>query len=186
MITTNLRILLIEDVKTDADLIRFHLKRMVRDPEIRLVDNLADLRTELLNFVPDVVISDYNLPTCNGLEVLETTKATAPDTAFIFLTGAVDDDEIAANTVLSGANGFILKKHMEQLEQKLLPLLKRVVLQMEGRKEIRERRRLNRISMNKVYDYLDKIKAENEEQRENLRQIRENIDIINRENQENA
>lgn len=186
MITTNLRILLVEDVKTDADLISFHLKGMVRNPEIKLVDSLADLRNELLNFIPDLVISDYNLPACNGLEVLEVTKATLPDTAFIFLTGAVDDDEVAANTVLSGANGFILKKHMEQLSQKLLPLLKRVVVQMEGRREIHERRRQNRISMNKIYGYLDKIKAENEQQRENLRQIRENIDIINRENQENA
>jgi two-component SAPR family response regulator len=61
-----------------------HLKKIIENPDIRVVSNLDDCKTELINFVPDVVISDYNLPTCNGLEVLELCQATDNSIPFIF------------------------------------------------------------------------------------------------------
>ena len=97
---------------------------------------------------------------------------------FIFITGTIEDEELAANTILSGASGFILKKNMHQLQDKLRPLLKRVVFNISQQEIVREKVRKNRIAVNQIYQYLDNIKGENEEQRENLKEIKKNIDEI--------
>lgn len=178
MITTKLRILLIEDYKTDAELIEIQIKSFVEDFEIKIVDNLPDFTRELQSFVPDVILSDYNLPTCTGLDILEEAKAHDPNIPFIFITGTIDDDEMAANTILSGASGFILKKHMNTLAEKLEPLFKQVVFNMIKQDELREKIRKNKIAVNQIYDYLDKIDVDTEEQKININKIRKNIDLI--------
>ncbi|WP_373056187.1 response regulator transcription factor [Zunongwangia sp. H14] len=185
MIKTALRILLVEDVKTDAELLEHHIKKIVDTPEIKVADNLDDIAALLHSFAPDVVISDYNLPTCNGLDVLKLTKDYDHALPFIFVTGTIDDDELAANTILSGATGFVLKKHMKNMAEKLKPLLKQVVFNMIEKEELREKIRKNRISINQIYKYLDEINVDNEEQRQNVVKIKQNIDkISNREDAE--
>lgn len=178
MITTKLRILLIEDYKTDAELIEIQIKSFVENFEIKIVDNLPDFTRELQSFVPDVILSDYNLPTCTGLDILEEAKAHDPNIPFIFITGTIDDDEMAANTILSGASGFILKKHMNTLAEKLEPLFRQVVFNMIKQDELREKIRKNKIAVNQIYDYLDKIDVDTEEQKININKIRKNIDLI--------
>ncbi|QED36569.1 response regulator [Antarcticibacterium arcticum] len=178
MITIPMRILLVEDNKTDVELITYHIEKIVEAPEIKTVTNIDDYNRVLMNFVPDVVISDYNLPTCTGLDVLEHTRAIEETIPFIFLTGAIDDEELAANTILSGASGFILKKHMDQLAEKLRPLLKKIVFNMGEREEVREKVRRNKIVVNQIYNYLDKINMDNNEQRENIEKIKNNMKQI--------
>ncbi|MCM4158721.1 response regulator [Antarcticibacterium flavum] len=179
MITLPLRILLVEDVETDVLLTIRHLNKIIESPHIKVVSNLDDCRKELINFVPDVVISDYNLPTCNGLEVLEITQATDNSVPFIFLTGAIEDEEMAANTILAGASGFVLKKDMNNLDEKLRPILKKIVFNMDSREELRERIRRNKIAVNQIHNYLDNIKMDNEEQKQNINKIRQNIEGLN-------
>ena len=175
MITVPLRILLVEDNKTDADLTTYHIEKIVENPEIRTVENLENFDRELMNFVPDVIISDYNLPTCTGLDVLEHARMVEETIPFIFLTGAIEDEELAANTILAGANGFILKKNMDRLDEKLKPLLKKIVFHMGEREEIRDKIRRNKVVVNKIYNYLDKINLDNAEQRENIEKIKNNM-----------
>lgn len=179
MIKTPLRILLAEDHKTDAELISYHLSQIVETLDIKVVDNLPHFNQELQSFIPDVVISDYNLPTCTGLDILRTTKDFDPNLPFIFVTGTIEDEELAANTILSGASGFILKKNMQTLQEKLRPLLKRVVFNMSERSEVREKLRNNRIAVNQIYQYLENMKFENEDQKRSLLDIKKSMDEIN-------
>ncbi len=179
MITIPLRILLVENVETDVLLTIRHLNKIIESPHIKVVSSLDDCRKELINFVPDVVISDYNLPTCNGLEVLEVTQATDDSVPFIFLTGAIEDEEMAANTILAGASGFVLKKDMNNLDEKLRPILKKIAFNMDSREELRDRIRRNKIAVNQIHNYLDNIKMDNEEQKQNINKIRQNIDGLN-------
>ncbi len=178
MITTPLRILLAEDHKTDAELITYHLNAIVESPEIKVVDNIMNFKAALQNFIPDVVLSDYNLPTCTGLDILKASQEFDENMPFIFITGTIEDEELAANTILSGASGFILKKNMHQLQEKLKPLLKRVVFNISQQEMVRERVRKNRIAVNQIYQYLDNIKGENAEQLQNLIDIKKSIDEI--------
>lgn len=178
MITIPLRILLVEDNDIDAHLITHHINKVVETPHLKVVDNLEDCKKELQEFVPDVVLSDYNLPTCNGFEVLELVKSIDDSIPLIFITGALEDEELAANTILSGASGFILKKHMEHLPEKLGPLLKKIVFNMEVQAGVRDKIRRNKIVVNQIYNYLDSLAYDTEEQQENIQKIRKNLDEI--------
>lgn len=166
---------MVEDNETDIILTKRTIKKIVQTPEIFVVEDLAACRERMVNFVPDVVISDYNLPTCTGLEVLQLVQKIDENVPFIFLTGTVNDEELAANTILAGAWGYILKKHMDDLEKRLRPLLKKVVFNITAKDDLRERLRENRISVNQIYDYLENLNSDNEEQKENIERIRENL-----------
>jgi CheY-like chemotaxis protein len=181
MIRTPLRILLVEDNEADVIITKRSINKLVEAPVIEVVEDLSSCREKLINFIPDLVISDYNLPTCTGLEVLELVQEKDPALPLVFLTGTVHDEELAANTILAGASGYILKKHMNKLEEKLKPLLKKVVFNMVAKDEVRERLRKNKIAINQIYDYLDSLKADNKEQRENIGKIKNTIKDFNAE-----
>lgn len=184
MIKIPLRILLVEDNEADVLITRRTITKLIENPETRVVEDLSSCRNELINFIPDVVISDYNLPTCTGLEVLQLVREKDSDLPFIFLTGTVHDEELAANTILAGASGFVLKKHMNNLEEKLKPLLKKVVFRMSEKKEVRERLRQNKIAINQINDYLDNLRSDNREQKENISRIKNTIKDFNKEKDE--
>ncbi|MBE7639169.1 MULTISPECIES: response regulator [Salegentibacter] len=184
MISTPLRIILVEDEETDAVLIERQITKIVETVEIKVVQDLPGFKNIFTNFLPDLVISDYNLPSGTGLEIMELVKSIDENTPFIFVTGALDDDELAANTILSGASGFILKKHMDNLSEKLEPLLKQVVYNMVQHDELREQIRKNKIAVHQIYSYLDNMKADDLEQRENIEKIRNNLDKFNIEDAE--
>lgn len=175
MITTPLRILLVEDNEADVLITRRTIKKLVEKPEIEVVEDLSSCKTKLISFLPDVVISDYNLPTCTGLDILQLVQEKSPEIPVIFLTGTVHDEELAANTILAGASGYILKKNMNRLEEKLRPLLNKVVFKIDAKDEVREKLRQNRIAINQIYDYLDNLKLDNQEQKENMGKIKKTI-----------
>ncbi len=179
MISTPLRILLVEDREADVELIKRQIQKVLKAPMIEVCDNLEDCRKHLVNFAPDVVLSDYNLPTCTGLDIMELVKDFDDDIEFIFITGTIHDEELAANTILNGASGYILKKHMNILHEKLEPLFKKVIINSVARDELRERIRNNKITVNQIYDYLEKINTDNEEHIENVKKIKEAINRFN-------
>lgn len=179
MITTFLRILLVEDNESDVILTKRTINKIVDRSEIEVVDDLAGCREKMLNFAPDLVISDYNLPTCTGLEVLQLVQDIDDKVPFIFLTGTVNDEELAANTILAGAWGYILKKDMNRLENKLRPLFKKVVFNITAREDLRERLRENKITVNQIYNYLDNLNSESREQEENISKIKKNLRKFN-------
>lgn len=184
MITAPLRILLVEDSEADVLFIKRSLKKLVEVPEIEVVEDLASCHDKMINFAPDVVISDYNLPTCNGLEILQLVQHINPTVPFIFLTGTINDEELAANTILAGAWGYILKKHMNNLEERLLPLLKKVVFNISEKDRLREHIRQNRIAVNQIYDYLDNLNSDNSEQKNNIAKIKDNLSKFNLEDED--
>ncbi|SDL34274.1 Response regulator receiver domain-containing protein [Salinimicrobium catena] len=175
MITIPLRILLVEDNEADVILTKRTIKKIVEKPEIAVVEDLTACRERMVNFAPDVVISDYNLPSCTGLDVLQLVQEIDGSVPFIFLTGTINDEELAANTILAGAWGYILKKDMNDLEERLKPLLKKVVFNLSSKDELRERLRENRIAVNQIYDYLESLNSDNKEQKENIIRIKENL-----------
>ena len=73
---------------------------------------------------------------------------------------------------------------MNNLAEKLEPLFKQVVFNMIKQDELREKIRKNKIAVNQIYDYLDKINVDTEEQKINLSKIRKNIDLIQMEKED--
>ena len=92
--------------------------RMVAEGITRLLDGRFELAAlaqdghALLARVrvhaPDLVISDINMPGCNGLDVLKTLRAEGNKVPFVFLTMHAEP-ALAAAAMRAGANGYVLK-----------------------------------------------------------------------------
>lgn len=58
---------------------------------------------------PDVVLMDIKLPQMNGADCVARMKTALPKTQFIMLTVYADDESLF-NSLLAGANGYLLKR----------------------------------------------------------------------------
>src|SRR6476619_2628040 len=68
------KILLLEDLAFDAELILQQLRTAGLSAETKCVASRSDFLSALVDFKPDLVLSDYNLPNMTGLEALTFVK----------------------------------------------------------------------------------------------------------------
>ena len=109
-----LRVLLVEDTPSEADLTRFYLSRisstrydMVHVSSLnQAVDSLYN------NDLPDIILLDLHLPDCEGLGGFERLHSLAPDVPAIILTNFMDD-ELATRAVREGAQDYLIKKEVD-------------------------------------------------------------------------
>lgn len=109
-----LRLLLLEDSVDDADLILRELRKEGLDFEACRVENERDYRQQLEAFCPDLILSDYNLPTYNGRSALALAQQQAPHIPFIFVSGVMGE-ETAIEALKQGATDYILKDGLVRL-----------------------------------------------------------------------
>ncbi len=111
-----LKILLLEDKESDAVLISHHLKALPFPFEMTHASNRTDFVHDLEKTNPDIILADYNLPSYTGLEALIESQQVLPYVPFIFITGTIGA-ELAEETILNGASGFVLKSDLEKLSK---------------------------------------------------------------------
>jgi two-component system, cell cycle sensor histidine kinase and response regulator CckA len=108
------RILMLEDMATDAALVEWELRRAGLRFAARRVETEDDFRRELREFAPDLILSDYSLPSYDGLSALRVTLEVAPDIPFIMVTASVNE-ETAVACLKAGAADYILKDKLARL-----------------------------------------------------------------------
>ena len=86
------RILLLEDVDTDAELAERELRKGQLTPSVRRVQTRDEYIRELAVFSPDLVLADNSLPDINGMTALALAKERCPDVPFILVTGTMGDE----------------------------------------------------------------------------------------------
>ncbi len=118
-------IILLEDSEPDVFLLRRYLTKMMDEVDIRVTATQSDYENAVLTLNPDFILADYRLPRYSGIEALMFARAHAPVVPFVFVTGALNDEELAADTILKGASGFVLKNNLDKLAQIIPPLLDR-------------------------------------------------------------
>ncbi len=134
------RILLLEDSALDAELIVEHL---IRGPVPCVVDRVVterEFRTALDAGAHDLILSDYALPSFDGLAALDLAREANPDTPFIFISG-VFGEETATETLKRGATDYVLKQRMNRLPSAIQRALKEAGERRE-RKRAEERTKL--------------------------------------------
>ncbi len=109
-----LRILILEDLPTDAELLQHVLRHAGLDFEARRVVDEAAFRDALDSFRPDIILADYMVPGFNGMEALTLRNALKPEIPFIFVSGSLGEER-AVETLVAGATDYVLKDRMARL-----------------------------------------------------------------------
>ena len=112
--TIVLKMVMVEDVPSDAEMTLRELQRSGMEFVVRRVETEADLRRECVDFQPDIVVSDFALPQFDGLAALRVVRELRPDLPFIFLSGTIGE-ETAIESLRSGANDYVLKTNLPRL-----------------------------------------------------------------------
>ncbi len=128
-----LKILHLEDNKFDAELINEVLERHAFDVSVTIVDNREGFINALESNSFDLVFSDYSVPGFSGSEALIIARQKCPDIPFIFISGTIGEER-AVQTLLEGANDYILKERPERL----LSVVRKLAEQINNRKQISE------------------------------------------------
>lgn len=129
-----IRILLVEDTPTDAELTLRELSRSGIQHEARRVDTEAALRHELDNFQPDVVLSDFSMPHFDGMSALKVVRQHQPDTPFIFVSGRIGE-ELAIDSLKMGASDYVIKTNLSRLPSAVTRVMEQVE-QRDARRRI--------------------------------------------------
>lgn len=121
-----IRIIILEDNPSDADLVQFELEEAGIAFAAKVVMTEKDYIHALQNYAPDIILSDYDLPTYTGALALTEAKKQCPDIPFILVTGAVSEER-AIEILTSGAKDYVMKGGLHRLA----PAIKRALAEME-------------------------------------------------------
>lgn len=108
MMAAPIRVLCVDDEQELAAVVAQYLNDNAEDMTATMATDgegaLATLASEHI----DCVISDYQMPGMDGLELLETIRSTYPEMPFILFTGRGSED-VAGNAVRAGVSDYIPK-----------------------------------------------------------------------------
>jgi signal transduction histidine kinase len=113
-IRKDIRVLMLEDDTADAELVKFALREGGFAFKLERVETKADFLHELEHSSPDIILSDYALPTFDGLSALALAQEKLPHIPFIFVTGTLGE-ELAIETLKNGATDYVLKTRLSRL-----------------------------------------------------------------------
>ncbi len=109
-----LRVLIVEDDATDAELVVRELKKSGFEPESRRVDTRDAFLIALEESSPDVIIYDHNLPHFSSSEALQLTRQRDQAIPFIIVSHAIGDEDAVA-LMRAGAADYLLKDRLGRL-----------------------------------------------------------------------
>jgi len=108
-----LKVLVLEDKHSDAELMLHELRRAGFAPAWRLVKSKPEFLANLTSDI-DVVLADYHLPMFDAPHALELLQAREEDIPFIVVSGTVSE-EAAVDCMKRGAADYLLKDRLARL-----------------------------------------------------------------------
>ncbi|HEY8937681.1 MAG TPA: ATP-binding protein [Cyclobacteriaceae bacterium] len=126
----NLKILMLEDLEEDAEMIARALSKSNISFTSTRVDTRADFIDKIKTFKPDMILSDHSLPQFNSIDALNICREMGLSIPFILVTGAMSD-EFAVNCLKLGADDYLLKSNLSRLPTSINNVLKQRQLQAQ-------------------------------------------------------
>ena len=123
-----LRVLMVEDSATDANLVIQELRRAGRPVEFERVETAEAMRAALERGPWDVVTSDWSMPKFTAAGALAIAKQGELDLPFIIVSGTIGE-ESAVEAMRAGAHDYVLKDKLGRL----MPAIEREVRESKER-----------------------------------------------------
>jgi PAS domain S-box-containing protein len=130
-----LNILIVEDNQFDADLICRELNKSDINFTCEIVKTSEAFEDALNTFKPEIILSDYSLPSFDGLTAFKIKQRVAPLIPFIIISGVIGEENAVA-LIKSGVTDFVSKDKLFSLSQRITRALKET-------KETEERKRIS-------------------------------------------
>jgi len=160
-----IKILFVEDVAADAEMIWHEITKSGILFTKKLVDNRKDYIAALKSFDPELIISDYSLPQFDGMSALFIRNELAPNVPFILVTGSINE-EIAVEVMRSGADDYVIKQNLSRLGSAILNAMKKWGMFLEKevalKQKIEELEKFNDLSVGRELKMVQLKKEVNE------------------------
>jgi len=142
------KILIVEDLPTDAALAQREILKFVPGAQFRRVETERDFLDAMNNFKPELIVSDYQMPSFTGLDALKLTLEHYPDIPLIIHTGSMNEDT-AVECMKAGAADYVIKEYIKRLG----PAVRQALENREIRREIAKSQQAL-VTSEKKYRYL--------------------------------
>ncbi len=126
-----LKVLILEDRPSDAELILYELKRAGYEYDSQRVDTREAYQAAIQNGA-DIILADYNLPQFTAMQAIHLLQESNLDIPLIVVTGSISE-EAAVETMKQGAADYLLKDRLSRLGQAVQRALQEKKLRDEKR-----------------------------------------------------
>jgi len=162
-----LRIVHLEDVATDAELVARELSAGDVEASIAQVATRAAF-VDALAPPPDLVLVDYALPQFDGMAALALVQEQCPEVPVVFVSGAIGEAR-AIQTLKEGATDYVLKDHLSRL----VPAVRRALAEAAEQRA----RKAAEAALQRAHDQLEqKVAARTAELQETNTALEEEIE----------
>ncbi len=121
--TSILKILVLEDNHEDADMLHRELNKSGLSFISETVQTQAAFEHALQHFTPDIILSDYSLPSFDATTAFGIKQRTAPHIPFIIVSGVIGEEN-AVELIRNGVTDYALKDKLFTLVPKITRALK--------------------------------------------------------------
>src|SRR5690606_2682749 len=101
-----IRILILEHDADDIELIEYELKKGGLYYTSEIVQTEETFEKALDEFNPDIILSDYSLPSFDGTHAFNIKQKNLPHVPFIFVSGAIGE-EISIELIKNGVTDYV-------------------------------------------------------------------------------
>ena len=119
----DLKILIVDDVPDDAELVAMQLKQQGIKFLWKYVDNAQKLKNALTDKAWDIVITDYSMPGFDGIEALRIVNEYDEDLPVIMVSGTIGED-VAVEAMKKGVHDYLMKNNLLRLGPAVLREIK--------------------------------------------------------------
>jgi PAS domain S-box-containing protein len=147
-----LKILILEDNKSDVGLLLRELNKSRLVFTSKIVETREAFENTLDTFKPDIILSDYHLPSFDGAAAHRIKEKKYPEIPFIIVSGTIGEEN-AVELIKNGVTDYALKDKLFTLPLKIERALKEAEEKKEN-KEVNERFSLAaRASKDIIYEW---------------------------------
>lgn len=131
----SIRIIHLEDVKSDAEIIRREINKGGYPFEVKWVTTRDTFKAALSEFSPDIILSDHSLPGFSSVEAYHLLRDSGLDVPFIVVTATMSE-EFAVMMMKEGVSDYLLKDRLQRLPSAVMNAIEKWKAERERRNSV--------------------------------------------------